>query len=231
MNFSKNIPSAIISAFLFLIMAFSIQVQAQDFEGVIHYQFAEAQNPNMSNIAYMIKGDNIRMELSDNNQMGSILYLPGESKFVIIMESMKSYMSVDTDKMDSKTNGYSGKWEDSEMTETGTTKIIAGHSCEVWKVTGSSGETLSMCVAKDLGTFMSPGNPMAKKSAPDWAKKVIAEGYMPLEVIEETNGSKKVQMKATKIEEKSLSPDLFTIPDGYKDMSSMMRQMMNRQRN
>ncbi|HLR24259.1 MAG TPA: DUF4412 domain-containing protein, partial [Fodinibius sp.] len=92
-------------------------------------------------------------------------------------------------------------------------------------------ETLSMCVAKDLGTFMSPGNPMAKKSAPDWAKKVIAEGYMPLEVIEEANGSKRVQMKATKIEEKSLSPDLFTIPDGYKDMSSMMRQMMNRQRN
>jgi len=45
MNFSKIVPSVITAIFTFLIMAFSIQVQAQDFEGIIHYQFAEAKNP------------------------------------------------------------------------------------------------------------------------------------------------------------------------------------------
>src|SRR5699024_1198340 len=131
MKVSKPIFSVIASLLFIMAAGLCIQVQAQSFEGVIHYRFAEVQNPNMNNVAYMIKGDNIRMELAGNGRMGAMLYLPDESKFVVIMESMKSYMSIDTDKMNSKRDDYSGKWGDSKMTQTGETKTIAGHSCEV----------------------------------------------------------------------------------------------------
>ncbi len=75
---------------------------------------------------------------------------------------------------------------------------------------------------------MMPQNQMQKRNAPAWAQKFAEEGSMPLEIVEIKNGTRTVQMKATKIEEKSLSDDLFEVPEGYRDMSGMMKGMQNR---
>jgi hypothetical protein len=81
-----------------------------------------------------------------------------------------------------------------------------------------------------MGSFMMPKTPMARSNSPKWAQELMEGNSMPLEVIEIKNGKKTVQMRATKIEEKSLSADLFEIPKGYNNMSGMMKQMMNRNR-
>jgi hypothetical protein len=54
---------------------------------------------------------------------------------------------------------------------------------------------------------------------------------MPLEVVEITGGSSIVKLRASRIEEKSLSDDLFKVPEGYNDMSNMMKQMLNQRNN
>lgn len=203
---------------------------AQGFEGVIHYQFDRLEQQNMGDIEYMIKNDRVRMQFGEGAQSGAMIFLPGKSKIMFVMDQMKSYMSMDMDK-ETDNDSYSDKWKESTLEKTGQNKTIAGHSCEIWKVSNTDGDKLTMCMADDLGTFMSPGNPMAKRSAPAWAKEIVAEGYMPLEVIEESGDEKTVKMKATKIEEKSLSDDLFTVPEGYNDMSSMMKQMMKQRQN
>lgn len=228
MNFLKSIFQITIG--LCLIIGVGFQASGQNFEGVIHYQFDKMQQQNMGDIEYMIKDNKIRMQFGMGAQSGAMLYDSDQTKMTFIMDQMKSYMSMDVDKM-SQESSYDSKWDESEVEKTGQTKEVAGHSCEIWKVSNDQGDKLSMCMADDLGTFMTPGNPMARKQAPGWAKEITEEGFMPLEVVEESGGSETVQMRATKIEEKSLSDDLFEIPQGYRDMSGMMKQMMNRRNN
>lgn len=212
----------------FLICLGFVSSRAQSFEGVIHYQFPGTAGEGPTEIAYMIKDSKVRMQFNQQGQSGAMLYLPSESEMVIIIDQMKSYMKMDMDKQAGKK--YDGKWSGSQMQKTGQTKTLAGHSCEVWVVENSSGDQLQMCMAEGLGTFMSPGNPMARQQAPAWARKIVKEGYMPLEVIQQENGKKTIQMKVTKIESRPLDAALFTIPEGYRDMSAMMQQMQNRQR-
>lgn len=227
----KYVPSITCSVLaLLLTLGLNIQAKAQNFEGIIHYQFDKMEQRNMGDIQYMIKNNQIRMEFGMGTQSGAMLYDPTETKMTFIMDKMKSYMSMDMGDMSQKSS-YDSKWEESEIDKTGQTKQVAGHPCEIWKISNDKGDNLTMCMADDLGTFMTPGNPMARKQAPDWAKEIIAEGFMPLEVIEESGGSETVQMQATKIEKKSLSDNLFEIPEGYRDMSGMMKQMMNRRNN
>lgn len=219
-----------ISLALLLTLGLGIQAKAQNFEGVIHYQFDKMEQQTMDDIEYMIKNNKIRMQFGMGAQSGAMLYNSNESKMTFIMDKMKSYMSMDMNDMSQESN-YDSKWDESEVQKTGQTKQVAGHSCEIWTLASDQGEKLTMCMADDLGTFMTPGNPMARQHAPDWAKEIITEGFMPLEVVEESGGDETVQMKATKIEEKSLSDHLFEIPEGYRDMSGMMKQMMNRGNN
>ena len=230
MNNTKRI-FLFISSFCLLFILGKPNVSAgQDFEGVIHYQFDKMEQQNMDDIQYMIKNGKIRMEFGMGARSGAILYNPDESQMTFVMDKMKSYMNMDMDDM-SQESSYDSKWAESEIDKTSQIKEVAGHSCEIWILNNDEGDKITMCMADDLGTFMTPGNPMAQKHAPDWAKEIIAEGFMPLEVVEQSGNNETVQMRATKIEEKSLSNSLFEIPEGYRDMSSMMKQMMKHRNN
>ena len=216
-----------------LILAFSIicfigiptTTTAQDFEGIIHFEMADLAKQGMGEMPYMVKGNKARMEITHQGQKNAMLMLPGESKMVMIIEQMKAYIEMDLNNKNGETN--MGKASEQDMTNTGQTKTIAGRSCEVWRMESSDG-TFETCMAKGMGTFMMPQNQMRKQDAPSWAQKFAEEGSMPLEIVEIKNEKRTVQMKATKIEEKSLSSDLFEIPDGYRDMSGMMKGMQNR---
>lgn len=209
--------------FSFCILLFCIPQTslAQDFEGTIHYEIPEMTQQGMEQMPYMVKGNKARIEFNRGQQKQAILFMPEQSKMVILIPQMNSYISMDTensDNMDAEKDG--------NVTQTGKTKTIAGESCEIWKVE-SDGDIMETCMAKGMGTFMMPKSPMGRDDHPEWAKKLMAGGAMPLEVVEITEEGKNTKMKAVKIEEKSLSDDLFVIPDGYKDMSGMMNPNQN----
>lgn len=199
--------------------------QAQDFEGTIYYDILNSNDEGISQMSYMIKGQKTRLEFGGNQNKGSMLYLPEESKIVFLIDAQKGYMSLDAHEAGTKEDDLANV----EATKTGETKTIAGRSCEVWKVV-SDNNTVEACMTKGIGTFMMPKNPMARDNTPAWAKELMDEGAMPLEVVEIKNGDRSVNMIATKIEEKSLPADLFEIPEGYRDMSAMLKQIQQMQK-
>ena len=195
---------------------------AQDFEGVIHYEIPDMTQQGMGQMPYMIKESKVRMEFDMGQQKGAMLLLPDESKMVVIIEAMQGYMTMNMEKFTDDED-----YSDTEVSKTGQTKTIAGHQCTVWKI-DTPENSVEACMANGLGNFVMPRSPMAQQQTPAWAKELMSDGGMPLEVIEFKNGNEKLQMKATKIERKSLSADLFAIPEGYRDMSGMMQQFQNR---
>lgn len=206
------------------VMGFSSEsVTAQDFEGVIHFEIADMAQQGMGEVPYMIKGNKGRMEMSHQGQKSAMIMLPDESKVVMVIEQMKGYIEMNTDEERETTEEV----DESDLSQTGETKTIAGKSCEVWQMNSEDG-TFEVCMAKGLGTFMMPQSRMQQQQAPDWAKQFWEDGAIPLEIVEVENGNRTVKMKAKKIEEKSLSDDLFEVPDGYRDMSGMMQGMQNR---
>ena len=198
---------------------------AQDFEGIIYFEMADLAKQGMGEMPYMVKGNKGRMEINQQGQKNAMLMLPEQSKMVMIIGQMKGYIEMDLN--NDASNNENDKASDADMTNTGKTKTIAGRTCEVWRMDSKDG-TFETCMAKGMGTFMMPQNQMQKRNAPTWAQKFAEEGSMPLEIVEIKNGKRTVQMKATKIEEKSLSDDLFEVPEGYRDMSGMMKGMQNR---
>jgi hypothetical protein len=209
-----------------LISGLGSEVVAQDFEGVIYYEIPEMTRQGMGEMPYMVKDSKVRMEFGKGAQGGVMIFMPDQNKMTFILEAMKGYMTMDMDDPDSPDNSD----ENTNMVKKETTKTIAGRSCEVWEVTDTQ-NTYQLCVAKGMGNFMMPQNPMAQTNTPKWAKEAMSGGFMPLEVIEISGGGEELKMRATKIEEKSLSASLFEVPEGYNDMSSMMKQMMNQNKN
>lgn len=202
---------------------FPAQSGAQDFEGTIYFEVSDLAKQGVEELPYMIKGSKARMEFAQGQQKGAMLMLPDESKMVIIIDEMQGYMSMNLDEAMNKEEDFS----DTKATKTGETKTIAGKECEVWEIKTEE-EIVESCMAGGMGTFMLPESPMQQNNTPDWAKELIAQGAMPLEIIEIKNGNSSIQMRATRIEEESLSDDLFEIPEGYNDMSGMLQQMQNR---
>lgn len=220
----KNPYINILLTFL-IFCCFSFSSTAQNFEGIIHYEIPTQQNESFTDMSYMIKGNKSRMEFNKSGQKGAMLYFPEESKMVVLIDAQKAFIS-----MDAADNKDMNDYSDVEAVKTGDTKTIAGKQCEVWKI-DSKDNTVEACMAKGMGTFMMPKNPMGGDSTPQWAKELMDEGAMPLEVIEIEGGNRALMMRAKKIEEKSLSDDLYVIPDGYRDMSAMMRQMQQMRQN
>lgn len=211
--------------FILILCCFPFTSIAQDFEGTIYFEVSDLTKQGMGEMPYMVKDNKARMEFGQGQQKAAMLFLPDESKMVIIMDAMKGYISMDTDQASDDTEDFT----EAEVTKTGETKNIAGRDCDVWKIESEDNTTMEACMAMGMGSFMLPESPMAEENnTPQWAKELMAQGAMPLEVIELKNGNRSVQMRATRIEEESLSNDLFEIPEGYNDMSGMMQQMQNR---
>ncbi|MGD8426583.1 MAG: DUF4412 domain-containing protein [Balneolaceae bacterium] len=221
----KNMRSVILIAGLLLVATLPLRSLAQDFEGIIYYQIPEMTNQGMNEMPYMIKGSRARMEFGKGNEKGAMILMSDQSKLVFVMDAMKGYMTMDYNKEFDKSETSSD--EDATVMKTGETKTIAGKNCEVWNIK-TDDNNVEACMAKGLGTFMIPQNPISRQNTPVWAREIMEGGAMPLEVLEiNGDGSKTVQMRATKIEEKKLAQDLFEIPEGYKDVSSMMKMMQN----
>lgn len=200
---------------------------AQEFEGTIHYEIPEMAANGMGEMVYMIKDSKARIEFGEGMQKGAMLFFPEESKSVVIIEQMKGYIVMDQNTFQDQENTD----QDFDMEKTGTNKTIAGQSCEVWVIKHDD-EQYNVCMAQGLGSFMMPKNPMGgSQNIPGWAQEAIAQGVMPLEVVLMTDDQTEMQMQATRITPQSMDASLFEIPDGYKDMSSMMKQMMNRGQN
>ena len=190
-----------------------------NFEGVIAYDVSMS---GMSiQITQMVKGTMIRQEMQ--GPMGEMVNLTDTEQMVMttLVPAQKMYMRMDlkamTEQMGQAAGTEQPKPEDFEAT--GEKETIAGHTCEHYSYSQESMK-LDLCIAQGLGfvPLMSAGMNQGTDAAnvAEW-KKRFPEGFLPLEMTVEGEGNT-MTMRATTVEEKSLSADLFKVPEGYTAM-------------
>jgi hypothetical protein len=108
---------------------------------------------------------------------------------------------------------------------TGKSETIAGQECEHYVYT-TVGMNFDMCIASGLGfmPFAHPGGMGGRGGSPGMGSNAMAawrarfvEGFVPV-AMEMTSDAGNMTMRATVIEKKAVSDDLFQIPDGFTEM-------------
>ncbi len=197
---------------------------AGTFEGIVDYRydFSDGKSRTME---YKLKGKKARVDMNENDHHMAMIMDMGEKKMIMLMEKQKMYSVTKLDpglvakKVDAKING--------KFYKASGTKTILGYSCDHYVYEGKSGKS-DIWGATGIGTFlgMSGGAPGSNK-VEEWVKALKGKGMFPLEMDHTSADGKTMTMLATKVEETSLSADLFEIPAGYKkmpDYSEMMKK-------
>jgi hypothetical protein len=107
---------------------------------------------------------------------------------------------------------------------TGRKETIAGYECEHAIITSDDGQ-YDVCLAKGLGTFMAPSNPMGGRGADNSPASAVLQklggDVFPLKV-QKVGGD--VALEVTKIEKKPLNDSMFSVPPDYRklDIGALM---------
>lgn len=194
------------------------------FEGVMNTKIDVNGHASISADMY-IKGGRSRIEMDMPGMPGQgktvIIYDQATKKIDILMPAMKKYMERTTDETTQQQANQ--ELQGSTMKETDSTKTIAGQKCRKYIVTMKDGKMIDIWATKNLGSFSVPQTfsfMNRSNSMPDWAKKMQKDGLVGLStVVHNSDGSVQMTMVVTNISKKSLSDNLFQIPNGYTELN------------
>lgn len=113
-----------------------------------------------------------------------------------------------------------------DIKKLGTTQKIAGMSCDDYQITDENGKSVKACITSSLGRFVLPdmsggmGRGGRGGGQPAWARAFGDRPAFPLKVWSDDGNT---NMEVTSVDRAPVAASLFEIPDGYVDMSAMMR--------
>ncbi|HEY4130855.1 MAG TPA: DUF4412 domain-containing protein, partial [Gemmatimonadaceae bacterium] len=202
-----------IGAVAFASVAFAPQAQAQ-FEGTITMHM-NSQRGTGEDMVWSIKNNRARMDINSGR---AVMYMLRQGdKATIVMPQQKMYVeqSIPATLAQATKNG-SVKTGDVEVT--GKKETIAGYECEHVITTDEQGGKYDVCLAKGLGTFMMPSNPMGRGASDNGPMAAIMRkldgATFPLRV--QKVGSAAPELEVTKIDKKSLDDSMFSVPTDFK---------------
>jgi hypothetical protein len=217
-------PSRLLRLIALLCLPGALAAQSK-FEGVITARMSAGGRG--SNASYSVKGDRLRMDMTGATGVSvTMLHDPAASLNVMLMHDRK--MVMDLSAMQGRVNS-AVQAKKPAVTMTGKKETVAGRECEHALITSDDGGKMDVCLARGMGSFVmggSAGGSGANGAAtPDVLSRLGADAF-PLKAIDVKRGA--TVFEVTKIEKKSLSNDLFTIPAGYQkiDMGRMGRPML-----
>jgi len=206
------------------------------FEGVIVATMYMGDKPMEMTTRY--KGSMARVELPMGPAAGAYQLLDlGKGTMTAVMPGQKMFMTMDLNATREEMADKADKATPPKVTATGKTETIAGHSCAHYLIESEGGKedgTMDVCAATGMGYFGTIGaNPMARghasTSVPLKFQELYArfkDGFQPLKV-ERLEGDKRILMLQVKsIEKGPQDAALFKVPDGFRDMSGLMRGRM-----
>jgi hypothetical protein len=199
--------------------AFATTAQGQ-FEGTITMHM-NSQRGTGQDMLWSIKNDRARMDMSAGK---NVMYMLRQGdKATIVMPSQKMYMEQSIPTAITQANRES-KVKASDVEATGKKETIAGYECEHFITTDDDGSKYDTCLAKGLGTFMMPSNPLQRgDSGPMGAILRKLDGAVfPLKV--QKVGAAAPELEVTKIDKKSLDDSMFGVPSDFRkfDMGALM---------
>lgn len=218
---NKNWSYLMILSLSFL---FSIHLIAQStFEGKVKFKITHEDEVNF--LDYFIKGDNIRIEIGDNEQG---VFLKNSEKTLILMPEEEMYMDLDQSvfkklsNMTGMNNDQKNNEEqiDFEKYKTGKVMEILGYECHQWVFKEETeDDEVEAWVTDELGNFMMSQSPMGGGYSPGWSSSVQNNGFFPILVItRDDDGDETSRFEATEINETDLEDALFSPPSNYTEM-------------
>jgi hypothetical protein len=205
-----------------VIGAFAIAGVAQaQFEGTVTMHMNTSRGGQ--DMLWSLKNNRGRMDMS---AAGGVMYVIRQGdKTTIVMPSQKMYMEQTIPITPDAARGGKGTGKTPDVEFTGKKETVAGYECEHVIVTAEDGSKFDSCLAKGLGTFMMPTNPMARgrDDSPTGAIMRKLDGaFFPLKV--QKVGSAAPELEVTKIEKKSLDDSMFSVPSDFRklDLGAMM---------
>jgi hypothetical protein len=186
------------------------------FEGEVDYQVT-TQGGKKVDLVYLIKGKKIRIQTQAEGHEANMIMDLASKKMLMLMPAQKMAMTMDIPNV-KKTNASAvGTFK-----KTGRTDVILGRKVEEWAYKGKKGHG-SFWVTSGLGSFMGLGGKPGE-GGEAWLEAIKQKKLFPLKMeYQDDSGKTSMTMIATKLEERSLSEDLFKVPSGYKkvDMGHM----------
>ena len=188
--------------------------RAQTFEGSVTMHLNSARGG--SDMLWSMKGDRGRMDM---NGGGNPIYMIRQGdKMTIVIPAQRMYIEQAIPEGMKNPAARGGRGTPTDVQFTGKKETIAGYECEHVIVTSNDGQYDS-CIAKGLGTFMMPSNPMSRGGGDDSpataALRKLGGDVFPLKV-QKVGGP--VDLEVTKIEKKSLDDSMFSPPSDYRKL-------------
>jgi len=215
---------------LFVMLAVTAGVSAQNFEGKIRFKMIGQERPSRNTssdstsfMTQYIKGGMIRvdMEMDGGRMMGGMIMDTAKREMTMLMVEQKMYMVMKMPEP-KPTADTAASQSDVELIRTGETETILGYKCEKMIVKNKNGET-DVWGAEGLGTYqsMAAGGPMgrpAPKSA--WEAALAERGFFPLRVVSKDKSGKEVmRMEAVSLDKQSLPDSTFLPPADFQKFS------------
>jgi hypothetical protein len=203
--------------------AFAIAGVAQaQFEGTVTMHMNSSRGGQ--DMVWSLKNDRGRMDM---NAAGGVMYMIRQGdKTTIVMPSQKMYMEQTIPITPDMARGGKSAGKTPDVEFTGKKEMVAGYECEHVITTAEDGSKFDSCLAKGLGTFMMPTNPMARGRGDDSPMGAIMRkldgAFFPLKL--QKVGSATPELEVTKIEKKSLDDAVFSVPSDFKkfDLGALM---------
>lgn len=211
------------------------------FEGEITMLVTPRGKPTPATLTFGIKSPKARLDMvnqgvADNPvlaQGGAVLIDPPAKKAYILMPAQKKAMVIDFEKAKAQRAARPGVpgqpgspailTDPPKVEKTGKKEVIAGYTCENWKVTSKTSRA-DMCVAEGIKWIDLSDLGM---TSPEVALAAAAGdlNHFPLRVVAyDDKNVETTRMEATKIEKKKLDDARFVVPPDFQviDMSAML---------
>ncbi len=223
--YSKTIISSLLLFTIILTFSTVSLAQNSDFEGQV--KINGEQEGTEYEIEYLLKGEKMRMEVQQPKKM---VLISDEEDMIMLMPENKQYMTFPKDQLErmqqmigsGQTSGTEELIdEDMELQKTGETKEVLGRDCELW-VYEDEDKKVETWVTSGFRNFMGFTSPLEGGNADAWTGLFGNPDLFPMEMTQwDKDGNEMSKFRITRMEEKSLSNDLFTPPSDYGKMNIM----------
>ena len=217
----KSIRHTITTGILLLLLAGV--GSAESFQGIVAFQVQQGRDS--LDMTYHVKGDHLRIEMSGGPGMqGAAMLLDLEGKQMRVLNpEERYYMSIDISRLLDRAEELSKDEDenaDMRIERTGETEKILDFLCEKVLIRDGA-EVTELWLTDELGPFLSFMSAMRadQREGSLWERFLAGRNAFPLRIVQQDRrGRNRFRMEATSVQPKELPDDLFTIPEGYREL-------------
>jgi hypothetical protein len=213
-----------------LLIALSNAGAQAPFEGVITMMVTAPGTAPMENVM-SVKGSKGRAEMSMQGMQAYTIMDFEKGTITAVLPAQRAYMNLGGDAL-ARAIADTGAVPEVTFKESGKKGTFAGVSCDYYLIQYKSGMEADACIAKGIGTFFGMGAPGGRGNSAPGVQKAMRDlakrfkgGAFVLKMDMREAGELRISTEVTKLEKKAVDSAIFVVPEGFQDMSAMMKGM------